>query len=444
MMLFFKVSLTRTLLRRSPVINQSRITLCKYELRTIEPTAEIVLDLGSNSFEEAIHALPRPRGLHKRIRSRSFATGTGTSRSGSLKREKYAKTTTGIQTRRKHQQGVDSITVRPMDMRDISAIYHLGNSIFTASDLPNLFRTWDDYTVVQNFESSPEFCFVAQANCRSDVEGTVHDESEVIAFLLGDSLTKKTCGTRGYIQWVAVHPDFRRQGIAKSLLNAYISVARQQNISLLLADTPADNLQAIQMFEGVGLSQRKDHVYLTCRLEKDLERQHVDDEGEFAFSYTSKGQKISIRNMQVEDLHPIYLIGERIFTKEYSNIHDFWDEHTVMSSYLSDPEFAVAATIRKENNEEQVVAFAFGTTIEKPRSKWKYGWLVWLGCDSDFQGLGLATQLYNTILELFALERVNMVMIDTQANNHGALGFFRKQGFGQDEEHVYLTNSAEN
>jgi ribosomal protein S18 acetylase RimI-like enzyme len=253
------------------------------------------------------------------------------------------------------------------------------------------------------------------------------------------------------LQWVAVDPPFRRQGIAKSLLAAYIDAAKKQNISLLLADTPADNHQAIQMFAGVGLSHRMDHVYLTCRLDTSrLQQQHVDEDGSFSFSYTAKGQKITIRNMEVEDLHPVYTIGEQIFTKEFSNIHNFWDEHTVMSSYLSDPEFCVVATVRNKQYDEdgtttlsteQVVGFAFGTTIEKPRSSWKYGWLVWLGCDPNFQGMGLATQLYNTMAELFALEKVNMILIDTQANNEGALAFFRKQGFGQDEEHVYLSNS---
>lgn len=235
------------------------------------------------------------------------------------------------------------------------------------------------------------------------------------------------------------------------MLAAYIDAAKKQNISLLLADTPADNHQAIQMFAGVGLSQRMDHVYLTCRLDLGrIDEQHVHEDGSFSFSYTAKGQKITIRNMEVEDLHPVYTIGEQIFTKKYSNIHNFWDEHTVMSSYLSDPEFCVVATVRSKHYDancsnssptERVVGFAFGTTIEKPRSSWKYGWLVWLGCDPSFQGMGLATQLYNTMTELFALEKVNMILIDTQANNDGALAFFRKQGFGQDEEHVYLSNS---
>ncbi|KAG7349285.1 GCN5-like N-acetyltransferase [Nitzschia inconspicua] len=444
-----------------------------------ETSLEVTLLLDPSVVDDGL-TFPRPRGLHKRSRSRNFLGRSSSawgkvqpsspSRSNNNKKKKLRSDIPRKQgnrsiTTRSHAKDVD-IVVRPMNMADIADIYHLGNAIFTASDFPNLFRTWDDYTVVQNFESSPEFCFVAEA-IQQNVDTEEDDSSpksnnnkmetvntntkEVVAFLLGDSLTKRTCGTRGYIQWVAVDPPFRRQGIAKSLLAAYVDAANDQNISLLLADTPADNHQAIQMFAGVGLSQRMDHVYLTCRLDLSrIQQQHVDEDGSFSFSYTVKRKKITIRNMEVEDLHPVYAIGEKVFTKEFSNIHNFWDEHTVMSSYLSDPEFCVVATVREKLDNEQegnpeyserVIGFAFGTTIEKPRSSWKYGWLVWLGCDPDFQGMGLATQMYNTMAELFALEKVNMIMIDTQASNDGALAFFRKQGFGQDEEHVYLSNT---
>jgi hypothetical protein len=176
---------------------------------------------------------PRPRGLHKRSRSRNFlrghAAGWGSPSQTSPTRNKNKKTKIKVKpsqtnhkhrvlaiTTRSHAKDV-SIVVRSMNMADIAEVYHLGNSIFTASDFPNLFRTWDDYTVVQNFESAPEFCFVAELTRQRDADDDEKDDSsptitdgvaktssntkaEVIGFLLGDSLTKRTCGTRGYIQ----------------------------------------------------------------------------------------------------------------------------------------------------------------------------------------------------------------------------------------------------
>jgi ribosomal protein S18 acetylase RimI-like enzyme len=181
-------------------------------------------------------------------------------------------------------------------------------------------------------------------------------------------------------------------------------------------------------------------VYLTKQL-KDRETEHVDDDGYFDFHYSAKGHRVRIRPMEIDDLFPIYAIGESIFTSKSSNLFHFWDETTIMHSYLSDPEYCITATVKEEDGSETVVGFAFGNTIEKPRSSWRYGYLVWLGCHPDYQGLGLASQIYNVMVELFALEKVRMLMIDTQQNNEGALRFFRKLGFGHDEEHVYLSNA---
>jgi ribosomal protein S18 acetylase RimI-like enzyme len=322
-------------------------------------------------------------------------------------------------------------TIRPLTMKDIAPVYHLGNAIFTANEFPNMYRTWDDFAVVENFEGSPEFCFVAESA-----------KKEIIGFLLGQTMTKSNVGTRGYIQWVAVLEPYRRHGVATSLLRSFTNVAKNENVSFLLADTPADNLPAIQMFQKAGLCRQTDHVYLTRQIPKETKLSHVSEDGTFNYCYTAKKQRIIIRNMEIDDLYPIYLMGENIFTTKSSNLYNFWDEHLVLQSFLSDPNLCAVATVKEPGQDkETVVGFSFGTTIEKPRSSWKYAYLVWLGCSSDYQGLGLASQLYNVMLELFWIEKCRILMIDTQQNNEGALKFFRKLGFGHDEEHVYLSNS---
>jgi ribosomal protein S18 acetylase RimI-like enzyme len=338
--------------------------------------------------------------------------------------------TTHAQTRQM-RSSTQSVSIRPMTMKDIAPVYHLGNAIFTASEFPNMYRTWDDFAVVESFEGSPEFCFVAESS-----------KQEIIGFLLGHTMTKFNVGTRGYIQWVAVLTPYRRHGVATRLLQSFTNVAKDENVSFLLADTPADNLPAIQMFQKAGLCSQTDHVYLTRQIPKETKLSHVSEDGTFNYCYTAKKKRITIRNMEIDDLHPIYLIGNQIFTTKSSNLYNFWDEHLVLQSFLSDPDYCVVATVKEAGQDkETVVGFSFGTTIEKPRSSWKYAYLVWLGCSSAYQGLGLASQLYNVMLELFWIEKCRILMIDTQQNNEGALKFFRKLGFGHDEEHVYLSNS---
>ena len=321
--------------------------------------------------------------------------------------------------------------IRQMEMSDIDSVFNLGLAIFTSKEFPNMYRLWDDFSVVENFASSREFCYVAK------IEST----GEIVAFLLGMTLTKYSVGTRGYIQWVCVVPQYRRHHIATELISRFVAVAKDQKVSMLLADTPASNVPAINMFQKTGLADKTDHVYLTRRLKpSEGKRNKVSDDGEFHFSYTAKKKHITVRNMEIKDLNSVYDLGNIIFTSNHSNIWNFWDEDTVMHNYINDPEFCIVATAKIGKEAEKVVGFAFGTTIEKPKSSWKYGYLIWTGCDPNYQGLGLASQLYNTMVELFAIEKVRMLMIDTQVNNEAAIKFFRKLGFGHDEKHVYLCN----
>ena len=330
-----------------------------------------------------------------------------------------------------------SYKIRAMQMQDMAAVYKLGNTVFTAAEFPNMYRTWDDFCVVEAYTASSDYCFIAYDDS---------DNKTIVGFLLGQTVRKGDTTTRGYIEWVGVLPAYRRVGVATALIQAFTQAA--QGCSLLLADTQADNQPAIQLLAKAGLAHQTGHVYLTCQLRRnDVPRNgnsHVDlDDLSFHFSYDddSKKHRITIRNMEIQDLHPIYSIGEDIFTKHSQNLYNFWEEDLVLGLYLSDPEFCAVATVRdKDSDEEKVAAFAFGTTIEKPRSSWKYGYLVWLGCAREYQGMGLAKQLYDVMVELFAAERVRMVMIDTQHNNAAALKFFRKLGFGHDENHVYLSN----
>jgi ribosomal protein S18 acetylase RimI-like enzyme len=236
------------------------------------------------------------------------------------------------------------VSIRPMTMKDIAPVYHLGNAIFTASEFPNMYRTWDDFAVVESFEGSPEFCFVAESS-----------QQEIIGFLLGHTMTKFNVGTRGYIQWVAVLSPYRRHGVATRLLQSFTNVAQNEHISFLLADTPADNLPAIQMFQKAGLCSQTDHVYLTRQIPKETKLSHVSEDGTFNYCYTAKKKRITIRNMEIDELHPIYLIGEQIFITKSSNLYNFWDEHLVMQSFLSDPDYCVVATVKEIGQDKETV-----------------------------------------------------------------------------------------
>ena len=55
------------------------------------------------------------------------------------------------------------LIIRQMEIDDLADVFHLGEKLFTASEVPNLYRTWDEYEVVNLFQSDPEFCLVAES-----------------------------------------------------------------------------------------------------------------------------------------------------------------------------------------------------------------------------------------------------------------------------------------
>jgi len=150
-----------------------------------------------------------------------------------------------------------------------------------------------------------------------------------------------------------------------------------------------------------------------------------------------KNKRISlkIREMEIDDLAHVFHLGEEIFSVENApNTYRTWDEYEVIELYYADSEFCIVAEI-----DEQIVGFALATTVTKARSAWKYGHLIWLGVDSEYQRSGIAERLFKRFREIMLANKVRMLVVDTDAENLPALRFFRKLGFGNPTRHIYMT-----
>jgi ribosomal protein S18 acetylase RimI-like enzyme len=146
---------------------------------------------------------------------------------------------------------------------------------------------------------------------------------------------------------------------------------------------------------------------------------------------------LRIRPMEVDDLADVFHMGEKLFTaNKVPNLYRTWDEFEVVGLFQSDSEYCFVAEIN-----DRLVGFVLGTVISKTRSAWKYGHLIWMGVDLDFVRLGIAERLTNHFLEIMLEEGVRMLVVDTEADNLPALQFFRKMGFGNPQEHIYLTKN---
>lgn len=143
---------------------------------------------------------------------------------------------------------------------------------------------------------------------------------------------------------------------------------------------------------------------------------------------------VTVREMELEDLPRVFQLGEQLFTAEkWPNLYRTWDEYEVIELFATDGETCLVAEL-----DDRVVGFALGTLIEKRRSAWTYGYLLWLGVDPAVGRRGVASRLVTRLRDLFIEAGARMILVDTDAENHGALDFFRDQGFGNETAHVYL------
>ena len=149
---------------------------------------------------------------------------------------------------------------------------------------------------------------------------------------------------------------------------------------------------------------------------------------------------VEIREMELNDVPEVFELGQKLFTaEEWPSLYRSWNDHELALLFSSDADTCLVAEA-----EGRVVGFALGRMMEKPRSAWRYGWLLWLGVDRRFKRSGVATRLMKQMKGLFIERDARIMLVDTAAKNHSAVAFFRRNGFGQEIRHVYLSQNLEN
>ncbi len=148
---------------------------------------------------------------------------------------------------------------------------------------------------------------------------------------------------------------------------------------------------------------------------------------------------VEIREMRLEDLSAVFLLGQKLFTAEaFPTLYRCWDDDEVMNIFSSDQETCLVAEA-----DGKVVGFALGSIMKKPRNAWLYGWLEWLAVEPAYKRHGIATRLLNQLTTLFVKRDARIILVDTDESNHKALAFFRKIGFGHEIKHVYLSRNID-
>jgi ribosomal protein S18 acetylase RimI-like enzyme len=141
--------------------------------------------------------------------------------------------------------------------------------------------------------------------------------------------------------------------------------------------------------------------------------------------------------MDIGDLGGVFALGESLFTAErWPSLYRTWDQYALATHFASDSETCLVAVV-----DEQLAGFAVGSLLEKPGSAWTYGYIVWLGVAPGDGRRGVGAKLVKELQEIFIELGARMIMADTDAENTAAISFFEKQGFAEDNAHVYLSKN---
>ncbi|MCL1473637.1 GNAT family N-acetyltransferase [Argonema antarcticum] len=142
---------------------------------------------------------------------------------------------------------------------------------------------------------------------------------------------------------------------------------------------------------------------------------------------------VYVRNMEIDDLAPVYHLGEDVFTSDlYPYLYRTWDEWEVIGLYNTDPEYCLVAEI-----DDRLAGFILGTIISKP--SWTYGYIIWLGVNPNFQRRGVGDKLVDKLVERMIEDGVRFMLVDTDPANIPAVKFFSRKGFGNTRQHIFLS-----
>jgi ribosomal protein S18 acetylase RimI-like enzyme len=163
-----------------------------------------------------------------------------------------------------------AIEIRELQLRDLPAVFELGQKLFTAEELPTLYRCWAEKGLMHIHTTNADTCLVADLDER------------IVGFALGSIMEKEGSAWRyGWLEWLGVDPRFKRRRVAKRLLAQLTQLFIEREARIMLVDTDSDNADALTFFRKHGFGQERKHIYLSQNLDdhpKSVERRTLTAE----------------------------------------------------------------------------------------------------------------------------------------------------------------------
>lgn len=150
------------------------------------------------------------------------------------------------------------VIIRPVTIRDYDSIFALWNS--TEQSRRALNPVDDSRDGIERYlKRNPSTCFLA-----AEEDGTGKEQKTVGVILAGHD------GRRAIIHHMCVHPDCRRQGIARMLVRKAEEALRKEGITKVFGLVFKDNAAANAFWEEQGYTVRTNLNYRNKSLDENV------------------------------------------------------------------------------------------------------------------------------------------------------------------------------
>jgi ribosomal protein S18 acetylase RimI-like enzyme len=103
-------------------------------------------------------------------------------------------------------------------------------------------------------------------------------EGRIVGFILANTVEKEGTAWKmyGYLSWIGVASDYQRTNLGQRLYNKLEDILEDDGVRMVIADTEAENFNAIEFFKAMGFSIRADHTWLAKTLQRKHKRSKKD------------------------------------------------------------------------------------------------------------------------------------------------------------------------
>jgi ribosomal protein S18 acetylase RimI-like enzyme len=157
-----------------------------------------------------------------------------------------------------------TVRFRNMTINDFPEVFHIGEEVFTADYSQSLYRTWDEYEITTLFNSDSDLCLVAESG------------ESILGFALGTTVEKHNSSWKyGYLVWLGVRSGIQQGGIGSGLFKEIKRRMKEHGVRMIIIDTSADNLPAVNFFQKQGFADTQQHVYMSLNLTRKGKKKSV-------------------------------------------------------------------------------------------------------------------------------------------------------------------------